>query len=82
MEAMAYQVSKSIGEMFAVLKGEVDAILLTGDVAHSQFVVRNIIDHVEKFAPIFIYAGDNEIQSMATNALRVLKGEMEVQEYR
>ncbi len=82
MEAMAYQVSKSIGEMFAVLKGEVDAILITGDVAHSQFVVKNIIDHVEKFAPIFIYAGDNEIQSMATNALRVLKGEMEVQEYR
>lgn len=82
MEAMSYQVSKSIGEMFAVLKGEVDAILITGDIAHSQFVVRYIIDHVEKFAPIFIYAGDNEIQAMATNALRVLKGEMEVQEYK
>ncbi|MCK9421573.1 MAG: butyrate kinase [Bacteroidales bacterium] len=81
MEAMAYQVSKCIGEMFAVLKGEVDAILITGDLAHSQFVVRNIIDNVEKFAPIFLYAGDNEIQSMASNALRVLKGEMEVQEY-
>jgi len=81
MEAMAYQVSKSIGEMFAVLKGEVDAILITGDLAHSQFVVRNIIDHVEKFAPVFLYAGDNELQSMASNALRVLKGEMEVQEY-
>jgi butyrate kinase len=81
MEAMAYQVSKSIGEMYAVLKADVDAILITGDLAHSQFVVRNIIDHVEKFAPIFLYAGDNEIQAMANNALRVLKGEMEVQEY-
>jgi len=81
MEAMAYQVSKSIGEMFAVLKGEVDAILITGELAHSQFVVRNIIDHVEKFAPVFLYAGDNEIQSMASNALRVLKGEMPVQQY-
>ena len=82
MEAMAYQVSKCIGEMFAVLKGEVDAILITGDLAHSQFVVHNIIDHVEKFAPIFLYPGDNELQSMAGNALRVLKGEMEVQEYK
>jgi butyrate kinase len=82
MEAMAYQVAKSIGEMFAVLKGEVDAILITGDLAHSQFVVRNIIDHVEKFAPVYLYAGDNEIQSMAGNALRVLKGEMEIQEYK
>ncbi len=81
MEAMAYQVSKSIGEMFAVLKGEADAILITGDIAHSQFVVRNIIEHVEKFAPIFLYAGDNELQAMAGNALRVLKGEMQVQEY-
>jgi butyrate kinase len=82
MEAMAYQVAKSIGEMYAVLKGEVDAILITGDLAHSQFVVRNIIDHVEKFAPVFIYAGDNELQAMAANALRVVKGEMEVQEYK
>jgi butyrate kinase len=81
MEAMAYQVSKCIGEMFAVLKGDVDAILITGDIAHSQFVVHHIIDHVEKFAPIFLYPGDNELQAMAANALRVLKGEMEVQEY-
>jgi len=81
MEAMAYQVSKSIGEMFAVLKGEVDAILITGDIAHSQIVVQSIIDHIEKFAPIFLYPGDNELEAMAGNALRVLKGEMEVQEY-
>lgn len=63
MEAMAYQVSKCIGEMFAVLKGDADAILITGDIAHSQFVVRNIIEHVEKFAPIFLYPGDNELQA-------------------
>jgi butyrate kinase len=81
MEAMAYQVAKSIGEMFAVLKGEADAILLTGDIAHSAFVVQCIIEHVEKFAPIFLYPGDNELQAMAGNALRVMKGEMAVQEY-
>jgi butyrate kinase len=81
MEAMAYQVSKCIGEMFAVLKGEVDGILITGQVAHSNFVVQYILDHVEKFAPTFIYPGDNEIKAMAANANRVIKGEMEVQEY-
>jgi butyrate kinase len=82
MEAMAYQVSKCIGEMFAVLKGEVDGILITGQLAHSNFVVHYIIEHVEKFAPTFIYPGDNEIKAMAANALRVIKGEMEVQEYK
>ena len=81
MEAMAYQVSKCIGEMFAVLKGEADGILLTGQLAHSNFVVQYILDHVEKFAPTFIYPGDNENKAMAANALRVIKGEMEVQEY-
>ncbi|MFH1159401.1 MAG: butyrate kinase [bacterium] len=81
-EAMAYQVSKSIGEMFVVLKGEVDAILLTGDLAHSDFVVNYIRDHVSKLGQVVVYAGDNEIQAMATNALRVIKGEIEVSEYK
>jgi butyrate kinase len=81
MEAMAYQVSKCIGEMLAVLKGDVDGILITGQVAHSNFVVQHILDHIEKFAPTFIYPGDNELKAMAANAIRVIKGEMEVQEY-
>ncbi len=81
LEAMAYQVAKCIGEMFAVLKGEVDAILITGELAHSNFIVRFILDHVEKFAPTFIYAGDNEIKAMAANAMRVIKGEMVVKTY-
>ncbi len=81
LEAMAYQVAKCIGEMYAVLKGEVDAILITGDVAYSDFVVRIILNHVEKFAPTFIYAGDNEIKFMAANALRIIKGEMIVKTY-
>ena len=81
VKAMAYQVAKTIGEMYAVLKGEVDAILITGDLAHSDFIVRVILDHVEKLAPTFIYPGDNEIKAMAVNALRVIKGEMEVREY-
>lgn len=81
LEAMAYQVAKCIGEMYAVLKGDVDAILITGELAHSNFVVRFILDHVEKFAPTFIYAGDNEIKAMAANAVRVIKGEMAVRTY-
>jgi len=81
LEAMAYQVAKCIGEMYAVLKGEVDAILITGELAHSDFVIRFILDHVEKFAPTFIYPGDNEIKAMAANAVRVIKGETGVKSY-
>ena len=81
LEAMAYQVAKCIGEMYAVLKGDVDAILITGELAHSDFVIRFILDHVEKFAPTFIYPGDNEIKAMAANAVRVIKGETGVKSY-
>jgi butyrate kinase len=81
LEAMAYQVAKCIGEMAAVLKGKVDAILITGDVAYSDFVVGTILNHVENFAPTYIYPGDNEIKAMAANALRVIKGDMEVKTY-
>jgi butyrate kinase len=81
LEAMAYQVSKTIGEMFAVLKGDVDAILITGELANIEFVNEVILDHIKTFAPTFFYPGDNEIKSMADNALRVIRGEMEVSEY-
>jgi butyrate kinase len=81
-EAMSYQVSKSIGEMFVAMKGEVDAILLTGDLAYSDFVVNYIRDHVSKLGQVIVYAGDNEIQAMAANAYRVIKGEIEVAEYK
>lgn len=81
MNAMAYQVSKCIGEMYAVLRGDVDAILLTGDIAHSARVINYIREHVGKMAKIAVYPGDNEIQAMAANADRVLRGEMEVMEY-
>jgi len=75
-------VSKCIGEMFVVLKGDVDAILLTGEIAHSDRVINFIIDHVKKLAKVVVYPGDNEIQAMASNALRVLQGEMSVNEYK
>jgi butyrate kinase len=68
--------------MFVVLKGEVDAILLTGEIAHSERVIEYIINHVKKLAKVVVYPGDNEIQAMASNALRVLQGEMSVLEYK
>ena len=82
MDAMAYQVSKCIGEMYVVLKGEVDAILLTGEIAHSERVIDFIIEHVKKLGKVVVYPGDNEIQAMAANALRVVQGEMSVNEYK
>ncbi len=74
--AMAYQVAKSIGAMAAVLKGDVDGILITGGIAHDKWFTKHIIDHVELFGPVFIYPGEDEMKALAINALRVLRGEV------
>ena len=81
LEAMAYQVAKSIGSMVPVLKGDVDAILLTGGVAHSKWITNLIIERVYRFAPVYIYPGEDEMRALALNGFMVLKGEVEVKEY-
>ena len=75
------QISKEIGAMATVLKGKVDAILLTGGVAYDKQVVKGITGRVSFIAPVHLYPGENEMKSLAQGALRVLKGEEEALEY-
>jgi len=80
-EAMAYQIAKGIGEMSPVLKGEIDAIILTGGAANSKMLTELIAERVKFIAPIEIMPGENEMESLAFGALRILKGEETVREY-
>ena len=81
LDTMAYSVAKYIGEMAVVLKGKVDAILLTGGIAWNDCVNDVIIDYCKFLAPIKIYPGEDELESLAENALRVLRGETVAKEY-
>jgi len=80
--AMAYQVSKEIGAMAAVLEGDVDGILLTGGIAHDRWFISEIVKRVERFGAVHVYPGEDEMKALATNALRVLRGEMELKIYK
>ena len=80
-DAMAYQVSKAIGEMAAVLEGDIDGILVTGGVAYDKWFCERIRMRVHRFAPIFIYPGENEMEALAMNGYRVIRGEADVKEY-
>lgn len=79
--AMAYQISKEIGGMAAVLEGKVDGICLTGGLAHSTMLVGWIKAHVAFIAPVHIFAGENEMEALAMGALRILRGEEDVRTY-
>jgi butyrate kinase len=74
-EAMIYQVAKEIGAMAAVLEGRVDALLLTGGMAHSGRLVSALRKYIEWIAPITVYPGEDELQALAEGVFRVLNGE-------
>lgn len=81
IEAMTYQVAKEVGAMSTVLKGDVDAILLTGGMANSKWICNLIIERIYKIAPVHIYPGEDEMRALAENALLVLNGEIEAKDY-
>ena len=81
-EALFYQVAKSIGEMAVVLEGKVDAILLTGGLAFNNKIEEYIKIKAGFIAPVFSYPGEDELEALAMNALRVASGEIKPKEYK
>lgn len=74
-EAMIYQIGKEAGAMAATLEGKVDAVLLTGGMAHSERVVARLRGMVEWIATVKIYPGEDELRALAEGVFRVLDGE-------
>ncbi|MDD3705880.1 MAG: butyrate kinase [Clostridiaceae bacterium] len=81
IEAMAYNVSKEIGAASTALYGKVEAIALTGGLAHWERLVGLIKERIEFLAPVYVYPGEDEMGSLAQGALRYLRGEEECKEY-
>ncbi|XVK83083.1 butyrate kinase [Bacillus stercoris] len=81
-DAMAYQIAKEIGAASAVLKGEVEAIVLTGGLAYGKSFVSTIRSYIDWISDVLVYPGENELQSLAQGALRVLQGEEQSKQYR
>lgn len=82
LEALPYQVSKYIAAMAAVLKGNVDRIVLTGGMAYADYLVGAIAERVGFIAPVTVVPGEEELESLSAGALRVLRGEEQAREYR
>lgn len=81
LEAMAYQIAKTIGSMATVLKGKVQAILLTGGIANSREICDYIRSMVGFIAPVIVYPGEDELAALAHNGFNILRGNLQVQEY-
>ena len=81
-EAMAYQVAKAIGGCATVLKGRVDAILISGGIARDKTFVDLIRERVSFLSRILVYPGERELERLVASALRALRGEEKVKDYR
>lgn len=80
-EAMAHNIAKNIGKLAVVTRGRLDAILLSGGVAHSAMLTGWVSERVSFLAPVSVLAGENEMESLALGALRVLRGKEEAHEF-
>ena len=81
LKGFAVSVAKYIGSLATVVGGKVDAIILTGGIAHAKDIVKDITDRVGFIAPVEVYAGENELESLAENGYGILAGEFEIKEY-
>ncbi|KPK63184.1 butyrate kinase [candidate division WOR_3 bacterium SM23_42] len=80
--AMIYQIAKEVGAYSVVLKGDIDAMIITGGIANSKKFVSHLQDWISFLCDKFyIYPGEGEMEAMALGVLRVLKKEEEVKEY-
>ena len=82
LDAMIYRIAKEIGGAAVVLYGKVDAILLTGGMAHSEYITSRLQERVSFLAPVHVYPGEDELEALVMNALGALRGELPVQVYR
>jgi len=79
--AMVYQIAKEIGAMACALHGRVDAIVLTGGMAHSERLTTGIKGRVGWIAPVKVYAGEDELRALAAGALRVVRRDESAREF-
>jgi butyrate kinase len=75
LEALSLQVAKAVGGLAAALEGRVDAVLLTGGLAHLPAVVEPLRRRVAFVGPVVVLPGEDELRALAEGALRVLRGE-------
>lgn len=80
--AVAYQIAKEIGSLSTVLNGEIDGILITGELAYSNFIINELTHRIKHLGLIRIYPGEDDMDAYAMYGYMVLAGEIEAKEYK
>ena len=80
-KAMIYQIAKGIGSLAAAANGKIDAIVLTGGIAHSRTLTQHLTEKVRFIAAVAVIPGEFEMEALAAGVTRVLRGEEQARVY-
>ena len=78
LEGMLYGTAREIGARSVALRGKVDAIIITGGIAHSKYCVDRIVEWAGFIGPVVVRPGEDEMFSLAFNAACALTGELPI----
>ncbi len=81
LKAYVLNICKYIAAMAATADGKVDAILLTGGIARSKDLMDAITNKIGFIAPVEVYPGEDEINSLAENGYLILSGKTKIHTY-
>lgn len=81
LDAMLYNVAKDVGARAVALRGKVDAIIITGGIAHSEYCIKGLSKWIEWIAPIVVRAGEDELDALAFNAYGAMTGSIPIMKY-
>lgn len=81
-DAMIYQTAKCIGGLATAINGEVDGIVVTGGIAHSEMFISKLKERVEFIHPVAVIPGEFEMEALAAGITRVLTGEETARVYK
>jgi len=81
LDAMIYSIARWLASLAPATNGQVDAVILTGAIAHSKYVTDGLRRRLGFLAPVFVYPGEDELTALAMNVLRAMRGEQEIKVY-
>jgi len=80
MEAQAYQIAKGIALLSPALRGDCDAIIVTGGLAYNTFLIEDVKKYIGWMGKIVVMPGEFEMEALALGGLRILRNQETVHE--
>ena len=80
--AQALQIAKGVGIMLGCFQELIDAVILTGGLAHSKMLTDMVVGYLHDLCRIVILPGENEMEALALGGLRILDGQEQAHIFR